>query len=62
MDAKTIFTSKTFWVNLLAIIGLFVAGNYVEPGQWAELSAGVLALVNILLRILTKSEIVWKAE
>lgn len=56
METKSIWTSKTFWVNLIAAVALFV------NAQWGfdlspELQGTVLAVINIILRFFTKSAI-----
>jgi len=55
---KLWYTSKTFWVNILAIIAI------VAQGIWGwvfslELQTAILLLINIILRAITKEEIVW---
>ena len=56
---KTILTSKTFWVNFLAIIFFIVQSftSYVVP---IEVQGYILAGINFLLRLVTKEPIVWK--
>ncbi len=57
--SKTLFTSKTFWVNLVAIAAIvsqYVVGFEVFP---MEAQAGILALVNAVLRLATRKPIVW---
>ena len=55
---KKWYTSKTIWVNGVAVITSVVAARfgYALP---VEAQAGILAGINILLRKLTKTEIVW---
>lgn len=55
---KSIFASKTFWVNLIAavaMIGQAASGQAVvaEP----ETQATLLALANIVLRFVTKEAV-----
>lgn len=55
---KKFYTSKTLWVNTVAIIALFVqtkTGFIVPP----ELQAGALSLINMALRLITKEPIEW---
>ena len=55
---KTIISSKTFWVNLLAIIALIAQSStsfVISP----EAQVSILAGINIVLRTVTKSEITW---
>jgi len=59
MEKKPFYISKTLWVNVLAIAGLIIesyTGHILSP----EMQAMVLGAVNILLRLITKEEIVWK--
>ena len=53
MNTKRWYTSKTLWLNLLAIIALVAQaeGGYILD---AEAQAVILAIVNLLLRIVTK--------
>jgi hypothetical protein len=48
---KSIFASKTFWANVLALAAV-IAG--VLPPKYA---AVVMPLVNVLLRFVTDSEV-----
>jgi len=55
------YKSKTLWVNVIAIAAIIlgdVAG--VEIGIEGE--AAILAVINIILRVVTKEPIEWKAE
>jgi len=59
MENKKWFLSKTFWVNILAIAALIIqtqTGFVFSP----EAQVSVLALLNIILRAVTKSPIEWK--
>jgi len=58
--AKSIFTSKTFWLNLLALAGLVIqklTGNEILVD--ATTQATILAFINILLRTITKEPVSW---
>lgn len=60
MESKSIFTSKTFWANVVAVIAMIiqgVSGNFVVS---AELQATALSVINIVLRSVTKSAVTWK--
>jgi hypothetical protein len=55
---KEFWLSKTLWVNVLAVVGLFVqtqSGFVFDPTT----QAGVLCLVNMGLRLITKEPIIW---
>lgn len=55
---KKILTSKTIWVNLLAIAGEVVlnVSGHALPAGW---DVYVLGIVNLVLRTITKEPIVW---
>lgn len=59
VEKKTWWSSKTIWVNLLSVIGIVtqsVTGvDVVSP----EIQAGVLAIANVVLRMVTKSPVEW---
>ena len=55
---KKWYTSKTIWVNGVAVLTSVVAARYGYTLS-AELQAGILAGINILLRKISKTEIVW---
>jgi hypothetical protein len=59
MDSKLWYTSKTLWVNVIALIGtLIISLRGTElPTGW-EVYA--LSAVNIILRFITKKPIVWE--
>ena len=57
---KLWWTSKTLWVNILAVGVLILQGQFgfvITP----ELYIVILGGINAVLRIVTKEEIVWKA-
>lgn len=50
--------SKTMWANVLAIAGLLLSSTFgVELTP--EAATGALALINVILRIVTKEPIDW---
>lgn len=58
MDSKHWFASKTLWLNILAAAALVIqsfTGFVVSP----EVQGAILILLNVILRLVTKSEIVW---
>lgn len=52
---KLWYTSKTLWLNVIAIVGVVVWGKELD----ATTVATVLVVLNVILRFLTKKEIVW---
>jgi hypothetical protein len=57
---KSIFSSKTFWTNVLAAGGIVLQGATGQSiGLETETQATLLALVNILLRTITKDAVTW---
>lgn len=55
---KQWYLSKTIWVNALALAGLITqtqTGFVFSP----EMQALALSVVNMLLRVITKEEIIW---
>ena len=58
MDTKAIWVSKTFWANLFAIAAMIVQSftGWVLPPDW---QATGLAVVNLILRIVTKQPVAW---
>lgn len=62
-DQKTWYKSKTLWVNIIGLIvitvQLITGKTFVLP-ELAQ--TGILLLINIILRIITKEEIIWKKK
>lgn len=55
---KRWYASKTLWVNLIAIAGIVFFGGQLP----AETVTIILAVINFLLRLITKEEIVWGSK
>jgi len=58
MDSKKFYLSKTFWINVLAIVALVVqtqTGFVIS----AELEVSILAIINVILRAITHTSIEW---
>ena len=53
---KSIFKSKTFWLNAVAI-GCSVGGQFPLPEVNPNVTMGVVASANIVLRLLTKQPV-----
>ena len=60
MNQKDFWKSKTFWVNLIAIIVFVIQmlwiKDFVIP---VEIQGASLAVINFILRWVTKEEIIW---
>ena len=57
-EGKKIWLSKTFWVNILAMIAMIVQfyfGFVISPDQQVI----ILGVVNVILRAFTKKPLVW---
>lgn len=59
IESKPWWMSKTIWVNAIAVAASIAAGFgfVITPEVQASLSAGILAVANIALRIMTKAPI-----
>lgn len=61
METKPWFASKTLWANLLAgivtLAGAFGLDLGLSPETQAELVAGVMVIVNVILRFATAQPI-----
>lgn len=59
MDPKLWFTSKTIWANVAGVVAAWIcklAGIELTP----EITLTILGVINLLLRFITKKEIVWE--
>jgi hypothetical protein len=56
MNSKKWYASKTIWVNVITLIPLIVdkLGPQVIPAEYAAI---VLAVVNVVLRLITTSAV-----
>ena len=54
---KTFLKSKTLWVNALVLVGTFAGIKELAPELSEEIVVVGLAVVNIVLRVLTKAPI-----
>jgi hypothetical protein len=55
---KKWYTSKTIWVNVVAVITSVISSRFGYTVS-AEVQVGILTGLNVLLRKVTKSEVVW---
>jgi hypothetical protein len=63
MDAgKEWWTSKTIWMNLIALAGSILIAVGFDPGRWAEISTVALAVVNLILRLYTREPIALETD
>ena len=53
------YASKTLWTNAVALVAMIVQGVTGKVIISLELQATILAVVNMLLRLITKSPVVW---
>lgn len=56
---KSVFRSKTIWINIIALIALIIEKQY-GFGMSADLQMELLTIVNIILRLITHEKISWK--
>ena len=56
--AKSIWVSKTFWVNVLAVVGDIILNmtGHALPAGW-DITA--LGIINLILRTVTKQPVSW---
>ena len=58
MDAKSFLTSKTLWANVLALALIIAQVFGIVPAVIdPEKQAGLLAILNLILRLVTKQPI-----
>jgi hypothetical protein len=50
---KSIFSSKTFWLNILLIVGYIVNNHYEFVGIPFDYVAIIIPIINIFLRFIT---------
>jgi hypothetical protein len=56
MEAKKWYLSKTLWVNVAAILAIVLNSRYgieLDAEVQATMATGLLAVVNIILRLMT---------
>lgn len=60
MESKPWYKSKTVWINVSAAVGIlaaFMTGDLDKAGALGQLAPIGLALLNVVLRLVTKSPI-----
>jgi hypothetical protein len=55
---KKWYLSKTLWANALALVGAVILGVSGKDFLTPELQVSVLAGINVVLRLMTKSELI----
>ena len=60
MSTKKFWLSKTFWVNMIALWAMVCQAVIGYELFDLEAQAGILAAINIILRMITNQTIVWK--
>jgi hypothetical protein len=60
-QAKSFLSSKVLWVNLLAILALALS-TFFDVDLGAGWEAPVLAVVNMILRLVTKQPVGWSDD
>ena len=58
METKAWYQSKTLWLNILAA-GAGIVQTYTGFVVSPEVQGAILIILNVILRFVTKSEIVW---
>jgi len=59
MESKSIWVSKTFWTNLLALAAMIAQGVSGKEVMPMEAQASILGVINIILRFITKTSVTW---
>ena len=60
MDSKSIFLSKTVWLNILGPVFVWLGAKYglqVDTETQMEIVGGALGIANILMRLVTTQPI-----
>lgn len=53
------YLSKTLWTNALALVAMIIQGVTGKVIISLELQATILAGINMILRLITKTPVVW---
>lgn len=66
MKVKPFWASRTLWVNLLALFaalgGIFEIDVGLTPAVQTAMVTSIMAIVNMILRAITKSAVVVKTD
>jgi len=60
MDSKLWYASKTFWTNIITLLWTFIGPVIGIPTLDPETMLGILAVINVILRIVTKQPVALK--
>ncbi len=60
MDTKLWYASKTFWTNIITLLWTFIGPLIGIPTLDPETMLGILAVINVILRIVTKQPVALK--
>jgi hypothetical protein len=53
-SGKSLLASKTFWVNVLAVVGMVVTSTgWLVEADWVQYEAVALGALNVALRLYT---------
>jgi hypothetical protein len=56
---KKWYQSKTLWSNVLMLGGVVILNATGKDILTPEVQAAILVVVNVILRVVTKEEIIW---
>jgi len=59
MNEKKWYASKTLWVNVLAVAAIVAQGLTGQQIISPAMQGVILGIINMVLRLVTKSEIAW---
>lgn len=60
MENKLWYTSKTFWVNIIGLVWMFIGPMIGIPTLDTETMATILGVINVILRFVTKAPVTLK--
>ena len=60
MESKLWYASKTLWMNLITLVWTFLGPLVGIPVLDTDTMIGILAVINIILRVVTKSPVTLK--
>lgn len=57
---KKWYLSKTLWVNAIALAAIIVQSVTGNDLLGPEVQGGILAIINLILRVVTKEQLIYK--